>query len=58
MKLVTCRLEEETFVGVVNEAMDAVYPIPGCSDLAALIASGAPIEPAQETISVFDVELL
>lgn len=58
MKLVTCRLEEETFVGVVNEAMDAVYPIPGCSDLAALIASGAPIEPAQEPVSIFDVELL
>ena len=58
MKLVTCRLEEETFVGVVNEAMDAVYPIPGCSDLAALIASGAPIEPSQEPVSIFDVELL
>ena len=39
MKLVTCRLEEETFVGVVNEALDAVYPIPGCRDLTALIAS-------------------
>ena len=58
MKLVTCRLEEETFVGVVNEALDAVYPIPGCSDLAALIASGAPIEPSQEPVSIFDVELL
>lgn len=58
MKLVTCRLEEETFVGVVNEAMDAFYPIPGCSDLAALIASGAPIEPSQEPVSIFDVELL
>ena len=58
MKLVTCRLEEETFVGVVNEALDAVYPIPGCRDLAALIASGAPIEPSQEPVSIFDVELL
>ena len=58
MKLVTCRLEEETFVGVVNEALDAVYPIPGCRDLTALIASGAPIEPSQEPVSIFDVELL
>ncbi len=58
MKLVTYRLEEQTCVGVVNEAQDAVYPVPGCHDLAALIASGAPIEPAAEAVSIFDVELL
>ena len=58
MKLVTYRLEEALCVGVMDETLSAIHPIPGCSDLTALIASGAPIEPAEETISVFDVELL
>ena len=58
MKLVTYRLEETVCVGVMDETLSAIHPIPGCGDLTALIASGAPIEPAEETISVFDVELL
>ena len=58
MKLVTYRLEEALCVGVMDETLSAIHPIPGCGDLTALIASGAPIEPAEETISVFDVELL
>ena len=58
MKLVTYRLEDAVCVGAMDEALCAIHPIPGCADLTALIASGAPIVPAEETVSVFDVELL
>ena len=58
MKLVTYRFEDAVCVGAMDETLSAIHPIPGCGDLTALIASGAPIEPAEETISVFDVELL
>ena len=42
MKLVTYRLEEALCVGVMDETLSAIHPIPGCGDLTALIASGAP----------------
>ena len=58
MKLVTYRFEEALCVGAMDETLSAIHPIPGCGDLAALIASGTPIVPAEETVSVFDVELL
>ena len=50
MKLVTYRLEDAVCVGAMDETLSAIHPIPGCGDLAALIASGAPIEPAQDVI--------
>ena len=58
MKYITYRYEGEIGVGALNEALDAVFPIPGCSDLAALIAVGASVAPAEESIPLDAVELL
>ena len=58
MKLVTYQYENAVAVGAVNTVLGAVSPISGCADLAALIASGAPIVPAAETIPLGAVELL
>ena len=58
MKLVTYRYQNAVGVGVMNETLCAVHPVPGCSDLTALIASGAEIVPAAETIALKDVTLL
>ena len=58
MKYVTYRFQGKTGVGAVNEALDAVFPIPGCEDLAALIAVGASVAPAEESIPLSQLELL
>lgn len=58
MKLVTYRHKNAVCVGAMSAVLDAVHPIPGCVDLAALIASGAEIVPAEECLPLSDVELL
>ena len=58
MKLVTYQFQGAVGVGVMNETLCAVHPVPGCSDLTALIASGAEIVPSEETIALQDVKFL
>ena len=58
MKLVTFRWGNAVQVGVMNAALDAVHPVPGCGDLAALIASGAEIVPSAEALPLTEVTLL
>lgn len=58
MKLVTYRHQGEICVGAMNAALDAIHPIPGCSDLAALIASGEKIFPAETAVPLAEAELL
>ena len=62
MKLVTYRYLEHCAVGVLSEAGDAVFPIPGAADMSALIAAWETLDKAAlrqgAPLPIADVQLL
>ncbi len=57
MKLATFRHGDQVLVGVVDAAAKTVSPIPGCTDMTALMGC-AEIRPGGETLALSEVELL
>ena len=57
MKLATFRYQDQIMVGVVDAAAQTAAPIPGCTDMAALMGC-AEIVPGTEKLALADVEIL